>query len=976
MKPCMNFYDIESLRNVFTLANYQEPQNNIEIFILCDNPELMYVPDFQRNLLQRIYEKNHNFNGTITLYDLATKEANDHLAETFGLSDAPMINDPSAKSHYPDNFRIICDTDPDYDMNVHPFFSGYNSYNYDTTMLAAYLDAVYQSKRAGVNEHDPKATSTGYTVIAFHPTTASFMRDINNLLFEQFRDSMPTYLTKRLGPEEEPDYSNPGYLIRRNMLLSGRHLDVARLNEKQSKVGLKRILGMLGFQILESNKLRTGADTIETTDQLYDLIAYNVSDVVNLPNVFYHKLYQGQFSLKKGLLSKYPELVYNKIPDEYKPNISPRTVRRDRLNIDSSSAQFATKALCPYGHLSDMDTVSYLYPATEKAKELGIKQVNVLEEAKEFFYKLFPQPEVRAQFDPIYNYYKSIEGKNFNGSKNYMSDRIDEIMTDPDKTIKVYNLQQIPKCPNNLPYFDKDGKPTSCFVTFSTGGIHGAEYNKELFEHDMEQYEKRKAVMSYVQSVYPNPVDLRKAKRITMPDGTERPYNEFLRSGKKIANSEYKDIEKTKPVLFKLLDDGSTKLNTDYAYTSSGIANHEDFTSYYPNLLRMMMAFYNKGLGYDRYAEIFDQKQEYGGYMKDKKRPEAEREEWSVLREGTKLILNSASGAGDTNFESNIRMNNTIISMRIIGQLFSWRIGQAQAYAGAKMISTNTDGLYSVMEATLNNQILAKESADIGVEIEPEPLYLISKDTNNRLELDLDSNQITGASGGTLACRKRPDPAKSLAHPAIIDWALSEYLVTAAQHQNGLSLDAPFDESIGRNILYRASQEFKPIDLLLMFQNIIASSIGSVNYIFGLNPNDPNTPIILPHYNRVFIMKDNTPGTIHLMSATAKVITAATARKRERDNNGKKQLIDPIAYTVLCAHGAGKQPLTKDIVQKKVTGIETDWFLYIQNKNLHDLTPSELQFLSDNLDYNKYLELLKNGFENNWRNHRPGETAA
>ena len=39
---------------------------------------------------------------------------------------------------------------------------------------------------------------------------------------------------------------------------------------------------------------------------------------------------------------------------------------------------------------------------------------------------------------------------------------------------------------------------------------------------------------------------------------------------------------------------------------------------YYPNLLRMMMAFFNKGLGYDRYAEIFDQKQEYGKKMKDK----------------------------------------------------------------------------------------------------------------------------------------------------------------------------------------------------------------------------------------------------------------------------------------------------------------------------------------------------------------------
>jgi hypothetical protein len=32
---------------------------------------------------------------------------------------------------------------------------------------------------------------------------------------------------------------------------------------------------------------------------------------------------------------------------------------------------------------------------------------------------------------------------------------------------------------------------------------------------------------------------------------------------------------------------------------------HEDFTSYYPNLLRNMRAFYNPELGEGRYAKIF-----------------------------------------------------------------------------------------------------------------------------------------------------------------------------------------------------------------------------------------------------------------------------------------------------------------------------------------------------------------------------------
>ena len=63
-----------------------------------------------------------------------------------------------------------------------------------------------------------------------------------------------------------------------------------------------------------------------------------------------------------------------------------------------------------------------MYPSERKAKELGIKQVNVLEETRKFFYDNFPQEKLRARFDKIYNYYKAIEGKNFNDSDFYKED--------------------------------------------------------------------------------------------------------------------------------------------------------------------------------------------------------------------------------------------------------------------------------------------------------------------------------------------------------------------------------------------------------------------------------------------------------------------------------------------------------------------------------------------------------------------------
>ena len=58
--------------------------------------------------------------------------------------------------------------------------------------------------------------------------------------------------------------------------------------------------------------------------------------------------------------------------------------------------------------------------------------------------------------------------------------------------------------------------------------------------------------------------------------------------------------------------------------------------------------------------------------------------------------------------------------MRIIGQIFAWRIGQAQVYEGARIPSTNTDGLFTIMDETLNNKILDEQSKHINVDIEPE----------------------------------------------------------------------------------------------------------------------------------------------------------------------------------------------------------------------------------------------------------------
>jgi hypothetical protein len=373
------------------------------------------------------------------------------------------------------------------------------------------------------------------------------------------------------------------------------------------------------------------------------------------------------------------------------------------------------------------------------------------------------------------------------------------------------------------------------------------------------------------------------------------------------AKAAYRDEPAKKaPALFTRKEDGSTRLHPKFARTSAGLVIHEDFTSYYPNLLRNMRAFYNPELGEDRYAKIFFDKERYGREMKRPGISAEEKARLNTLRNGTKLILNSASGAGDAGHRTPIRMNNRIISMRILGQLFSWRIGQAQTLAGARIISTNTDGLYSVVEGengfdeAANNRVLAEQQAAIGVDIEPELMFLISKDSNNRLELAApgegrtvaDSAVIT-ASGGTLACHAGPTPTKSLAHSAVIDFALARYLQTVARRGEA-ALAEPFDPALGRKMIEEAVLPGDPVKTLLLFQNVIAASRGSITYPFAAEPVTAETnagtdeeasedagatlvnPRALQMVNRVFIVRDGTSGAVSLHNAGAWKVTPAS----------------------------------------------------------------------------------------------------
>ncbi len=1027
-----HFYDIESLNNVFSLCVFRPRENRVDVFYLVDEDtplgnEIKTEGFSKKACGQIILDRNPAFQPigdltrTIVFYDLRNWENNVYLAQQFGLSDADMMNNPNSVSSYGANLRLTCDTDQGYDpLSDHPYLAGYNSYNYDTTILSMYLVEAFATLAPAIERGVHPASM-------FTPPSAKSLREHNNAMFtEAYKKSMPRYLTN--GPVADgKGWDSIPSKVRRNMISSGRHIDVARLNEHQMYTGLKRLLGGMGRQILESENLDSENATIETIADLYELLAYNVSDVIGLHEVFKLPVYSSNFNLRKGLLDEYPETIYEKQQGKYAPAISPYKVRRDRLTPDSSSAKFAGLILSPYGKLPDIPSVSFNYPSERVAQELGFTRVNVLDECRAFFHQHISDPGARAQFEEVYLYYKSIEGKNFNDSVEY---------TRLYGNVETHVLADIPKRPNNLPYFAADGTPTTCFATFSTGGIHGAEADIAAYLEDLEVWQEQEQRLALVKRMFPDPLVIRTTKGgVQLTDGQVINYTEVLTSKSTIKalkarseeiealgphpsadaiaaiNAKYPDIgykpSKPMPQLFDPnKKDGATKLKPKYAFTSMGKAIHEDFTSYYPNMLRNMSAFFNAELGEDRYAKILLDKDRYGVMMKDQSLSADERARLKVLREGTKLILNAASGAGDMTFGSSpIRMNNAIISMRIIGQLFSWRIGQAQTLAGARIISTNTDGLYSVLDEETNNRVLAEQQALINVEIEPEPLIIVTKDSNNRLELDIPRDpdtplweaEIISASGGTLACHAGPQPTKSLAHSAVLDWALARYLryivggFTPRWANEPLSLDQPLDRRLGMELLIRAKRLDDPVYVARLFQNILATSNNTITIPFAADPIDPlnpeevtlTNPRPLQHYNRMFLVHADKPGAVSLHTAAARKVPPASRARRLREGLSPVQ-DDQVALEILAANGfvrnrleASQSNLTllpedQDIIVRKIPSIDPTWNIVIDNRDLMCMDQVELRELISCLDLNAYLDQLANVYEKNWMNASNG----
>lgn len=164
---------------------------------------------------------------------------------------------------------------------------------------------------------------------------------------------------------------------------------------------------------------------------------------------------------------------------------------------------------------------------------------------------------------------------------------------------------------------------------------------------------------------------------------------------------------------------------------------HIDWSSFYP-VMASKLQLYKTKEGVDRYTDII----KYRIHIKETL--PLDRSTWTdddvALQEkqkGLKLILNSATGAGNMHQKyALLPLDNKTQSMRLIGNMLIWTLAQRLTQAGAYVISTNTDGLYiagmTVPEAQAVIDLYVK---DYGMDVEPEVLSrFINRDTSNRME--------------------------------------------------------------------------------------------------------------------------------------------------------------------------------------------------------------------------------------------------
>lgn len=747
----------------------------------------------------------------------------------------------------------------------------------------------------------------------------------------------------------------------------GNHVDVAFLNETKIEggrptVGLKTLVGILGGSIIESESNKTGH-----SKSIYSDILYNINDIAELKHTVFPGFLTNKFKIKKNLLEKYPHL------------------KDCGVTVNSTSAKFVEFIIAPDKQIEDTPTVTYLYPAKHKAKELGVRQKDMLEDTWNWYMenvygqirKTNPKAAANhlAKFTSIYQYYDSFRGKNWNESTNHVFAHGIPAQTklERKRADRTYGVI--------LPFIDKYGRESSSYVRFSIGGIHGAEINQKQLDQDRAKIKELKEKYGYI-SKLPKKACSKALLNLIIAQSRTSYKNHPVRCSHEIPYffqntepvDEILDPEEFSPYMcqkakhFEGIYDYQEELLDRYKYTSSGYSVHQDFVSYYP-LLMIMLGTFHDGQGKDPYEEVKDSRVAIKAMLKVYEFGTKEWDDTNNEQEGYKLILNSASGILDGSHDTNLRANNKAIAMRSIGQMCTFRIGMALALEGATIPSSNTDGIYALnISLERNKKIVEKELKSLYIDIDPEEMYLVSKDANNRIEIV--DGKVTSARGGTLTSWKGARVDNSLSHPALVDRILTDYL-------QDVDLMGPVDLDSIRKHLHNYVKTVDRQKFVYMSSWVMRSTSGS---IFVDSDNQVHKGTV-----RVWLSQNGVSFTRYNTRAQKIGGTTEEYAKVLFDDSpfGKPEIVQYLsgigaledAFPKAITTGQYKQirmetpnktvPVISDT---KIPNLSDTARLYVNNACINEMTEVEINRIYENIDLEEYVALIGT-FALTWHNH-------
>lgn len=856
-QPRDGFYDIESVGDAWTFSHYLPLKNIVNVFVLWGQNQLVPLSKDEIALIKnKILDVNPNLkssNAKINVFNGVT-ELMHYLVPLFA-DQLPRNSKPYAKFNSTKNLysndllskNPFVDEVGDNDTSVHTYQFGFNSKSYDMGVLAY----VIQQWSAGNLPITPEDWSSKETLREF--ISPQQIKDISNKIINADYPSKVNELS----------YREDAGRILQGMTKSTRFVDIRLLLGKSGKLtlGLKRYAAQAGWQVLESelvksqDDLHTIADKINAKPStvkpvspiqlLADVIAYNVLDVLNTKKLFEMPDWQTGFSQHLQLLDRFESSFEGK------------------LYVDSTNSKFIEYVIVPNNggspiRLKDSPSIELTFPTIHGDQDM-------LEVAKSFG---LPD-EVYAFYDN-FRHAKTIGGKQAVevGKENVLNDtRLNKAkeegrLSDKGTTLDVWVT-------------DESGNVNNSHINVSVGGAHGEYASFEDYVKKLEYINTFKkeqiALEEHYNTLVSNNPDLsekdneKETRRLRLEFSRDVKAGDTLPNGiipmNTLATVNSKRTTLKKAPSFSMVP-------SDYVKTVfAKDVIHADVDSLYPTLLTLLKTLLRND-GKDVYGDLRNERLKLKASLPEHKSEYTDKD-WEVnaVQLLNKLLLNSATGAADANFDTNILVSNKITSMRIIGNLLIYILSMKLASIGGTLVSINTDGLYvygiSKQEA---ENVISKWRQYFNLSASPEVVErFISKDTNNRIEVS--NGKIDYAGGGSFSAWKKPSLMKSVAKPAMMDEALVNYM-----WKQDNPLDS-FDRSVIKNYIQKRIDEAVSDDdkeeLLLKFQWIFAGSPSKNRFYYEYDAtSDKYTQ--LSHISRAFITdpdKSKTNNVIKLLSA-------------------------------------------------------------------------------------------------------------